>query len=820
MRMTRLLFVALIAAIPGVHLAGAPAPQAPQAPKAPKAPQAPLAPSVSHAAVFGAAEQTAFVKQYCTGCHNDRAKAGELSLVSFDAAKAADNLETTEKMIRKLRAQMMPPPGARRPEPAQIQAMVAALETRVDRAASLSPHPGSRPFQRLNRAEYARGVKDLLGIDVDVAALLPADTISAGFDNVADAQSFSATLMESYLRAAAKVTALAIGDPNAPATETNYRVPKTASQLSRVDGAPFGTRGGLSVPHTFPADGDYVFKVELHSNACGVLFGGPNAGEQVEVSVDGERQAILDISPRMAETTTGLSLKTKPMHIKAGMHRVTAAFIQRFEGPVNDLIAPIDHTLADTQIGVAVGITTLPHVKDFSIVGPYNVTGISDTASRRKIFTCRPTSAADESACAGRIVKQLATQAFRGPVSERDLASLMKFYSDGRKEGDFEYAIGGAIEAILASPQFLFRLESTPSTLRAGQSYRLSDMELASRLSYFLWGAAPDAELSKLAAQGRLSAPGVYEKQVARLLADQRSEALSKRFARQWLRLGDVDGVLPDAVAYPYFDRTLGDAFIRESELFFDSLVREDRSILDLITADYTFVNERIAKHYGIPNITGNAFRRVTLPPERRGITTHGSVLVLTSVADRTSPVMRGKWVMEVLMGSPPPPPPPGVPLLEETKGEVAGKVLTVRERMEEHRKNPQCTSCHRVIDPLGLALENFDVTGKWRIKDAGVPVDPSGTLYDGTPMTGPEGLRNALLKHQDVFLLSFTESLMTYALGRRVEAHDMWMVRKLIKDAAKRDYRVSAFVQALATSPVFTMGSVEAGLQTRLEQP
>jgi hypothetical protein len=749
------------------------------------------------------------VKQYCVTCHNDRAKAGQLSLASFDAAKASEHLEVSEKMIRKLRAGMMPPAGARRPEPAQIKALAVALESRVDRAALTNPNPGSRPFQRLNRAEYARAVKDMFGIDVDVAALLPADTISNGFDNVADSQAFSPTLLESYLRAAAKVTALAIGDPEAAATETNYRVPKTASQLTRVEGAPFGTRGGVSTPHNFPADGDYVFKVELHSNACGVLFGGPNQGEQVEISVDGERKAVMNIDPRMAETTTGLSLKTPPMHVKAGVRRVTAAFIQRFEGPVNDLIAPIDHTLADTQIGVAVGITTLPHVKDFSIVGPYNVTGISDTLSRRKIFTCRPTSAADEPACAGRIIRNIATQAFRGPISDRDFNGLMKFYTDGRKEGDFEYAIGGALEAILASPQFLFRLESTPGALRAGQSYRLSDMELASRLSYFIWAASPDEELKKIAASGRLSAPGVYEKQVARLLADPRSEALSTRFARQWLRLGDVDTVLPDAVAYPYFDRTLGDAFIKESELFFDSLVREDRSLLDLLTADYSFVNERIARHYGIPNVTGNAFRRVTLPAERRGILTHGSVLVLTSVADRTSPVMRGKWVMEVMMGSPPPAPPPNVPALEETKGEVAGKVLTVRERMEEHRKNPQCTSCHRVIDPLGLALENFDVTGKYRIKDAGMAVDPSGTLYDGTPMSGPNGLRSALLKHQDAVLLSFTEHLLTYALGRRIDANDMWAVRRIIRDAEKKNLKISAFVQGVATSPLFTMGRV-----------
>ena len=810
--MKRLLFAAALAAIP-VFL-GAQAPQPSTDPK----------PVASHAApepVFGIAEQNAMVKQYCTGCHSDRGKAGQLTLASFDSAKAADadHLATTEKMIRKLRAGMMPPATARRPEPDQIKALYTALESRVDRAASLNPNPGSRPFQRMNRAEYGRAVKDLLNVDVDVAGLLPADTISNGFDNVADSQAFSTTLMESYLRAAAKVTALAIGDKDAPATETNYRVPKTASQLSRVEGAPFGTRGGISTMHTFPADGDYVFKVELHSNACGVLFGGPNQGEQVEISIDGERKALLNIDPKMAETTTGLSLRTPQIHATAGEHRVTAAFIQRFEGPVNDLIAPIDHTLADTQIGVALGITTLPHVKDFSIVGPYNVTGISDTASRRKIFTCRPTSQADESTCAGKIVRTLAAQAFRGPVSDRDFTALMKFYTDSRKEGDFEYAISGAIEAILASPQFLFRLESTPSALRAGQSYRISDPELASRLSYFIWGSAPDAELTKIAASGRLSAPGVYEKQIARLLADPRSEALSKRFARQWLRLGDVDTVLPDAVAYPYFDRTLGDAFIKESELFFDSLVREDHSILDLLTADYSFVNERIARHYGIPNVTGNAFRRVTLPPERRGILTQGSVLVLTSVADRTSPVMRGKWVLEVMMGSPPPAPPADVPAFEATKGEVAGKVLTVRERMETHRANPTCMSCHRVIDPLGLSLENFDVTGKYRIKDAGAPVDTTGTLYDGSQISGAAGLRAALLRHQDLFLLSFTENLATYALGRRVEAQDMWAVRKVIKDAEKKGLKLSAFVQGVATSPLFTMGRVNAPVSTAAER-
>jgi mono/diheme cytochrome c family protein len=798
------------AAPPGAQapVVTAPAPSpVPSSPRpASKAAPAPAAQPATES--FGPEQQTAVVQQYCVTCHSERGKAGGLSLAGFDAAKAASDVRVAEKMIRKLRASMMPPAGAKRPEAATLIGLASGLETRIDRASSEQPKPGARPFQRLNRAEYARAIRDLLALDIDVSALLPADTISAGFDNVADSQTFSPTLMEAYLRAASKVTALAVGDPNAESTEALYRVPKTASQLDRVDGAPLGTRGGLSVVHTFPADGDYSLRLELHSNACGYLFGGPFAGEQMEVSIDGDRVALIDVNPKLADMTGGLSLRTQAIHIAAGAHRVTAAFLQRFEGPVNDLIAPIDHTLADTQIGVANGITTLPHLKDMSIVGPQRVTGVSDTASRRKIFTCRPTAPNEEQACASRIVRDLATQAFRRPVTQKDFERLLGFYADGRSGGDFEAGIGSAIEAILASPQFLFRLEPVPAALSAGQTYRLDDLALASRLSFFLWGSGPDQTLLKLASDGRLSQPGVIDKQVARMLADPRAEALSTRFAAQWLRLADVEQILPDAILYPYFDRSLGRAFVRETELFFDSLVREDRSVLDLLTADYSYVNGRIARHYGIPSITGSDFQRVTLPPERRGLLGQGSILVLTSVADRTSPVMRGKWVMEVLMGSPPPPPPPNVPTLEDTSGVAAARLLTVRERMEEHRKNPACRSCHRVIDPLGLALENFDVTGKWRIKDNGAPVDPTGELYDGTPMAGPAGLRNALLKHKDVFVLSFTESLLTYALGRRVEAEDMPMVRRVVREASANDLRISAFVQAIVKSPAFRMNT------------
>jgi mono/diheme cytochrome c family protein len=785
-------------------------------------PQAPAAPAAGSTDA-----DSALVKQYCAGCHSDRGKAGGLSLASFDSSAAVEHAPTVEKMIRKLRAGMMPPPGARRPEPAALRALAESLETRIDRAAAVKPAPGWRPFQRLNRGEYARAVKDLLALDVDTESLLPPDTISQSFDNVADVQAFSPTLIDGYLRAASRVAALAVGDPDAAAVEAHYRVPKTQSQLRRVEGAPLGTRGGLSVVHTFAADGDYVFRMDLHGNADGFLFGGPASGEQIELSINGERKALVDIDPKMAEVTTSLTLRTPPIHVAAGPQRVTAAFIQRFEGPVNDLIAPIDHTLADTQIGVAYGVTTLPHLKDLAIAGPQRVTGVSDTVSRRKIFVCRPTAPDEERPCATRIVDALATGAFRRRPTEHERERLMTFFDEGRKARNFEAGITSALEAILASPQFVFRLEPAGASAsartgtdrasarqahahadaeRIGDVERIGDAELATRLSFFLWASSPDAELLKIAQQGRLTAPGGLAAQVKRLLRDPRADALSTRFAAQWLRLSDVDRMLPDALLYPYFDHSLGDAFVRETELFFDSIVRDDRSVLDLLTADYTYVNERIAKHYGIPNVTGSAFRRVTVPEYRRGLLGHGSVLVLTSVADRTSPVMRGKWVMEVLLGSPPPPPPPNVPALEATNAAAAGKLLSTRERMEEHRKNPACASCHRVIDPIGLALDNFDPTGKWRIKDNEVPVDATGVLYDGTKIEGPAGLRDALLKHQDVFLQTFTENLMTYALGRRVEYYDMPTVRAIVRDAAQHDYRLSSFVLGIVNSPAFRM--------------
>jgi hypothetical protein len=811
--MRRFIFAIPGTAILALGIVGA-ASQAPPK-QAPTAVPATAAPVASHAQDGLAVEaQTALVKQYCAGCHSDRGKerAGGLTLASFDAAQVSEHPEVAEKMIRKLRAGMMPPAGAKRPDEATLITFATALENRIDRAAALRPNPGRRPFQRLNRAEYGRAIQDLLGIDVDVSALLPPDTISHGFDNVADVQAFSPTVLEGYLRAAAKISRDAVGDPATVATSQIYPVPRTAAQVSHVEGAPIGTRGGTSVVHIFPADGEYVFRMMMHSIPTGQLYGSTTRGEQIEISINGERKALLDINPRMSESDPkGINVETGPVFVKAGPQRVSAAFLARAESPVDDLIAPVDYTLADTQIGSALGVTTLPHLRELAITGPQKVTGVSETISRRKIFTCRPTSPAEEGPCADKIIRQLASRAYRRPVSGDELEGLREFYKTGATQ-DFETGVRSALQAILAAPQFLFRLERAPAGIKPGQNYRIGDIDLASRLSYFLWGTVPDQELIDLAMTSQLRAPGVLEAQVKRLLQDERADSLATRFAAQWLRLQDLDKIHPDALTFPKFDHYLAESMRRETELLFETLIREDRSLLELLTADWTFVNERLARHYGIPDITGDHFRRVKLADEnRRGLLGHGSILMMTSVADRTSPVLRGKWVMEVLLASPPPAPPPNVPTLDETKGVSEARLLSVRERMEQHRSNPQCTSCHRVIDPLGLALENFDVTGAWRIKDSGVPIDPSGTLYDGTSMSGPIGLRQALLKRSDVVASSFTESLMTYALGRRVEAFDMPAIRKITRQAAKNGHKMSSFILGVVNSAAFQMSRAEA---------
>ncbi len=793
----------------------------------------------------------AVIARTCTGCHNERTRSGNLSFESFDVATADRHAETAEKMIRKLRAGQMPPPGSRRPEEGVLAQLAEVLETHVD-AHATDPAPGRRTFQRLNRAEYSRSIHDLLALDVNAGDYLPLDAKSANFDNIADVQLLSPTLMQAYLTAAAEISRLAVGDPSATAREATYPVSRWTSQREHVDGAPYGTRGGLSVVHTFPADGDYRFRVSFYHETTGALYGNGRAAlhtaeapEQIEISIDGARVALLDIDRWMSTSDPdGVNLRTGPIAITAGPHHVSAAFIRRFEGPEQDLISPLDWSLASTSIADAYGFTTLPHLRDMAITGPFAVTGISQTPSRQKIFTCQPDPSprsagrnvgakADLSGrragsnarakadggpevCAREIVARLAAQAFRRPADERDINPLMSLYKKGAADGGFEAGIRMALEGILASPRFVFRFEERPAAARAGQSYALSDLELASRLSFFLWATGPDEELLRVAEAGRLSAPVMLERQVRRMLADRRSDVLASRFAAQWLRLQDLDKINPDVRGYPDFDDQLKTSMLRETELLFHHIVREDRPVLDLFSADYTFVDERLAAHYGIRNVVGTEFRKVPYPDGRRkGLLGHGSILTLTSHADRTSPVLRGKWVMEVLLGTPPPPPPPNVPDLEATAEAEDGRLRTVRERLEQHRANPACASCHRMIDPIGLALENFDVTGAWRIKDNGIPVDPVSQFYDGTPLTGPDDLRHALLKRSGVLVQNFAENLMTFALGRRLGYGDMPAVRAVVRQAAAADNTLSAFVHAIVKSSAFRMKSVDVSTAT-----
>jgi mono/diheme cytochrome c family protein len=761
----------------------------------------------------------AVVDRSCVGCHNDRAKAGGLSLANFKVATAGDALDVTEKMIRKVRAGQMPPAGGRRPEEAALDGLADALEAAADAVAVAVVAPGRRPFQRLNRAEYERSVRDLVGLDVNAGDYLPLDSKSANFDNIADAQILSPTVMQSYLTAAAEISRLALGDRTATARETSFLIPRTASQRDQVEGAPFGTRGGLSVMHTFPADGEYTFRVSFYHETTGALYGNGRAAlhtlespEQIEISVDGARVALLDLDRWMnSSDPDGVNLKSEPVAITAGPHRVSAAFVARFEGPVQDLITPLDWSIASTSIADAYGFTTLPHLRDMAITGPFAATGVSDTPSRRTILSCQPTSPAQQTQCAHRIISGLASQAFRRTATEKDVNELMGLYRKGAAAGGFEEGIRMALEGVLASPRFVFRFEERPTNVRDGQGYAVSDVDLASRLSYFLWASAPDSELLKVAESGRLSRPGELDRQVVRMLADPRADVLGSRFAAQWLRLQDLDKIHPDVRFYPDADEQLKAAMRRETETFFRHIVRQQRPVTEIFTADYTFVDERLARHYRIPGVVGAEMRKVTYPDQRRrGILGHSSILTLTSEAERTSPVLRGKWVMEVLLGTPPPAPPPNIPALDETPEAEGGRMRTVRERMELHRKNPACMSCHRMIDPIGLALENFDVTGAWRIKDNGLPVDPASALYDGTPLASASDLQQALMKRSDVLVRTFTENLATYALGRRLAATDMPMVRGIVKRAAASGSTFQAFVTGIVTSPAFRMKSAD----------
>jgi len=751
------------------------------------------------------------VQRYCQSCHNDVTMKGNLSLKGFDVDSASNDLETSEKMIRKLRADIMPPPGSRRPEGDTLVALVETLEQVIDKAAR--PNPGARTFQRLNRPEYEHAIRDLLDLEINAGDYLPLDTKSANFDNIADVQALSPTLLEAYLNAAAAVSRMAVGDRNATPTLSTYVTSPFASQhpWDHVDGTPYGTRGGVVATHVFPADGLYSFRVNVGGGVGTRL-------EDIDISIDGERAVLLHYERGVGRNFTSADapsgadyLRTDPVLVHAGQHRVSAAFIRRTEGPYEDLVKPHDWSRASNGTGSA-GTTEPPFVIDLAIAGPQKVTGISETPSRRAIFTCHPSATARQRACAESIITRLATRAYRRPLTAHDRASLMSFYDTAAVKDGFENGVRTALQAILASPYFVFRFEMAPPNVAPGQDYRISDVDLASRLSFFLWGTIPDEQLLKLSEQHRLSDRKTLEREVRRMLADPRAEALSTRFAAQWLRLQDLEKVHPDAFLFPDFDLQLADAMRRETELFFNDIVRGDRSVLDLFTADYTFVNERLAQHYGIPNVSGTEFRKVHYPDDtRRGLLGHGSILVQTSLGNRTSPVLRGKWVMEALIGMPPPPPPPGVPTLDETQDAKDGKPLTTRERMEIHRRNATCKTCHQYMDPIGLALDNFDVTGKWRYRENGIELDTRGQMYDGTPVATPGDLRQALLKRPIPLVRSFTENLMAYALGRRVEDFDQPTVRAIARQAEAKGYRVSSFVLGVVNSSAFLSKRADA---------
>ncbi len=763
--------------------------------------------------------QRALVNEYCAYCHNDALIEGGFSWSEVDVAHPEQNAEQAEKIIRKLKAGMMPPFGAPRPDERSLGALADALAARIDQSVAASPNVDAPDLHRVNRKEYRNSIRDLLGVDVDVATLLPPDSKTGGFDNMSEALTVTPGLMQAYVRAAETIARLGVGDPEAGPIMTQYDVPKVVNQMRHIEGAPFGTRGGTSVIHNFPADGEYSFHIQLWYVTMGELVGRdlPESlqGQQLEVSVDGERVGLFTIHPLFDELGDGI-MDTGPVPVKAGAHRVSAAFISKFEGPVEDQFVLWEQTLVNVDWGLISPNTMLPHVRTMTVTGPLKVTGVSETASRRKIFTCYPNDSNEEAACARDIITDLATRAFRRPATPEDLEGLLQMYELGRSKGDFENGIRTAVQTLIAMPDFVFRFERVPAGIGPGESYRVSDLELASRLSYFLWSSAPDAELIEIASRGRLRDEGVFEQQVRRLLADPRSETLATNFAMQWLRLTGMNDVHPEGVLFPEYTSNLGRSMQREVELLFDSIVREDRRVLDLLTANYTFVDEALARHYGIPNILGNRFRRVMLDDTNRfGLLGKGAVLTVTSQANRTSPVARGKYVLEVLVGSPPPLPPPVVPPFKEAVDNDV--VSTVRERMIEHRENPVCNACHQIMDPIGLTMENFDAVGRWRPNDGGFLIDPAAEMYDGTKLDGPNSLRQAIVKRSDAFLVSFTQNLLSYGLGRVLDYRDMPTVRTIARASAEDGDRFSAFIMNIVKSAPFQMrqfrqASTEAG--------
>jgi hypothetical protein len=760
---------------------------------------------------LAASADRALLDKYCVTCHNDRAKTGGLTLQKVDVANIPANAETWEKVIRKLRVGAMPPSGMPKPSAADVSALLSSLETTLDQAYAANPSPGHATLHRLNRTEYANSVRDLLSLDVDASTLLPPDDESYGFDNNADVLGVSPVLLERYVSASRKVSRLAVGDPTQGAVAQTFRARPDLSQDKRVEGLPLGTRGGLLMHYNFPLDGKYAIKIVLARNTVDVIRGLEEA-HQIEILVDGTRVFLATVggtsdtealvkNPAEARIMIEARLQAR-VPVKAGPRDVAVTFTQKDAAEDDYILEPFLRTTLDP-----VNEAGLPHIDQVVIAGPFSATGPGETPSRRRIFTCTPANASEEVGCAKKILTTVARRAYRRPITPNDTETLLTFYQSGRNQGgSFDAGIERALRLILSSPEFVFRFERDPSTVAAGTAYRINDLELASRLSYFLWSSIPDDELLNLAVAGKLSEPATLTSQVRRMLADPRAQALATNFAAQWLYLRNLKNFAPDPNEFPDFDDNLRQSMLTETEMFFESVVNEDRNVLDLLNANYTFVNERLAHHYGIPDIYGPRFRRVTLTDDaRRGLLGQGSVLTVTSYATRTSPVLRGKWILTNILGTPPPAPPPNVPALKEN--DEGGKILSVRERLEEHRKSPACASCHKIMDPLGFSLENFDAIGQWRsMSEDGAPIDATGVLLDGSKVNGPATLRAALMSRPDVFVTTLTEKLMTYALGRGVDYNDEPAVRAIVARAAADHYRFSDLIAGIVKSPPFRM--------------
>jgi len=768
-----------------------------------------LACSVQSAWAQETGEVGKLIDEYCTKCHNFDDYAGGIDLEGIGAHNIAEFPEMGEQVIRRLRAGLMPPKGEPRPEYEMVQAMAEGLAEAIDEHAAKEPvHLPAPGLHRLNRTEYSNAIRDILALNIDATTFLPPDDSSHGFDNMAGTLTSSPALMEAYLTAAGNIARLAVGTETAP-TLAVFDVPVDTSQNSHIAGLPFGTRGGMLIEHEFPADGEYVFTVKGMTGYFTRVLGNVK-GEKLEVTVDGERVYLYDWDSEIGNQE-GNGGRTPAIPIKAGFHRVGVTFLATSDLPDTGLNKSFQRTM--NSPGSIAGYTFYPHVGQVFIEGPYNGTPATRTQSREKIFECYPQTLGQEANCARQIIDTLVTKAFRRPSTEADIDLMMEFFRVGREEGgNFDYGIESAIQRILADPEFIYRSEIEPEGIEPGTPYIISDLELASRLSFFLWSSVPDAELIKLATEQKLHDPEVLEAQVQRMIADPRADQFIKNFTGQWLNVRGMAASEPVVELFPDFDSTLRDAFRQEIEMFFASIINEDRSILDMLTADYTFVNERLAKHYGIPDIYGEQFRRVELGPEldmRRGLLGKGALLTITSDAARTSPIKRGKWFLETFLDVSPPDPPPGVETdLTPKEGEAP---KTLRARLESHRSNPTCAGCHVLFEPMGLAMENFDAVGRWRLRDNGIPIDPSGITNDEIPLNGIQSLRDLTVLKGDLFAQVVTEKLLTYAMGRGIETEDMPLLRAVADKAAEDDYRFSSLVMGVIQSPAFTMNQKSA---------